>query len=157
MFSFIPMEGFLGTGAPFPADFNVVAQLAMGVALLVGALFAKRKRYRAHAICQTTVLLLNLVMIAAVVWPAMRQQVLPAFPSVLGKWHFAMPSIHALLGAMAEVLGLYIVVVARTKVVPLRLRFTNWKTWMRTGLVLWWMALLSGLGTYYVWYIASQR
>ena len=68
-----------------------------------------------------------------------------------------MPSIHALLGAMAEVLGLYIVVVARTKVVPLRLRFTNWKTWMRTGLVLWWMALLSGLGTYYVWYIASQR
>ena len=80
MFSFIPMEGFLGTGAPFPADFNVVAQLAMGVALLVGALFAKRKRYRAHAICQTTVLLLNLVMIAAVVWPAMRQQVLPAFP-----------------------------------------------------------------------------
>jgi hypothetical protein len=73
MFSFIPVEGFLGTGAPFAADLNLVVQVAMGTALLVGAFFARHRRYRAHAICQTTVLLLNLVMIAAVMWPAMRQ------------------------------------------------------------------------------------
>jgi hypothetical protein len=157
MFSFIPVEGLLGTGAPFAADLNLVVQGAMGAALLVGALFARCKRYRAHAICQTTVLLLNLVMIAAVMWRAMRQQVMPAFPSVLGKWYCAAPSIHAGLGVMAEGFGLYIVLVVAAKVVPQRLGFSNWKIWMRTGLVLWWTAVLSGPATYYVWYIAPQR
>ena len=157
MFSFIPVEGFLGTGAPFAADLNLVVQLTMGAALLVGAHFARRKRYRAHAICQATVLLLNLAMIAVVMWPAMRQQVMPAFPSALGKWYFAAPSIHAVLGVVAEAFGLYVVLVAGAKVVPPRLCFSNWKIWMRTGLVLWWIAVLSGLATYYVWYVAPQR
>jgi Ca2+/H+ antiporter len=64
------MKGFLGTGATFEADLNLVVQLIMGVALLAGALLARHKRYRAHGICQTTVLLLNLLMIGLVVLPA---------------------------------------------------------------------------------------
>jgi hypothetical protein len=79
----IPEEGFLGTGAPFAADVNLVVQVAMGVTLLVGAQLARRRRYRAHGIAQTTVLLLNLVMIALVMWPSTRQQVMPAFPRCL--------------------------------------------------------------------------
>ena len=55
-----PINGFLGTGATFEADLNLVVQVVMGVALVAGALLAKRKRYVAHGICQTTVLLLNL-------------------------------------------------------------------------------------------------
>jgi Ca2+/H+ antiporter len=61
--SFFPVSGFLGTGATFGADLNLLVQLIMGVSLIVGTLLAKRKRYRAHGICQTTVLLLNLLMI----------------------------------------------------------------------------------------------
>jgi hypothetical protein len=34
------MPGFLGTGARFSADLNLVVQLAMGLALVVGAAFA---------------------------------------------------------------------------------------------------------------------
>ena len=59
-----PVRGFLGTGAPFAADFNLVMQLFMGTALIAGVVFAKCKWYRAHGICQTTVLLVNLLMIA---------------------------------------------------------------------------------------------
>ncbi len=55
------MKSFLGTGATFAADFNLVVQLIMGAALIAGAFLAKQKRYRAHAICQTTVLLLNVL------------------------------------------------------------------------------------------------
>ena len=68
--SIFSMKGFLGTGATFEADLNLVVQLIMGVALLAGALLARHKRYRAHGICQTTVLLLNLLMIGLVVLPA---------------------------------------------------------------------------------------
>jgi uncharacterized membrane protein YozB (DUF420 family) len=152
----IPEEGFLGTGAPFAADLNLVVQVAMGATLLVGAQLARRKRYRAHGIAQTTVLLLSLVMIALVMWPSTRQQVMPAFPQVFDRWYFLAPSIHAMLGIVAEGLGLNIVLVAGTKVVPEEMRFRDWKHWMRVELGLWWVAVLSGLGTYCAWYIAGR-
>jgi uncharacterized membrane protein YozB (DUF420 family) len=63
---FFPAKGFLGTGAPFAADLNLVLQLIMEAALIAGVLLAKKKCYKAHGICQTTVLLLNLVVIGLV-------------------------------------------------------------------------------------------
>ena len=147
-------EGFLGTGAPLPADLNLVVQVLMGMALLMGTFLARRKRYRAHAVTQTTVLLLNLAMIATVMWPATRQQVLPAFPGVFDRWYFAAPSIHAALGIAAESLGIFIAMVAGTNLVPEKLRFRNWKRWMRAELLLWWTTLLTGVATYYTWYKA---
>jgi uncharacterized membrane protein YozB (DUF420 family) len=151
------MKGFLGTGATFGADLNLVVQLIMGVALLAGALLAKHKRYRAHGICQTTVLLLNVLMIGLVMWPSFRQQVKPALSKVHHKWYYEVAIVHAALGVTAELLGLYIVIVAGTKLLPQRLRFNNWKWWMRTVLVLWAIVLLSGVGTYCAWYVAPFR
>ena len=152
----VPVKGFLGTGGTFEADVNLVIQVAMGVALIAGVVLAKRRRYRAHGICQTTVLLLNLVMIGLVMWPAFRQ-VNPTIPRVLHKPYYAAPAIHAALGMTAELLGLYIVLVAGTNVLPVWLRFRNWKLWMRTEFVLWLIVLISGVGTYYTWYVAPFR
>ena len=154
---FLPIKGFLGTGATFGADLNLVVQLMMGVALTVGAVLAKQKRYRAHGICQTTVLLLNLLMIGLVMWPSFQQQVKPALSKVLHKWYYEVATIHAVLGITAELLGLYIVLVAGTNVLPQCLRFKHWKAWMRTELVLWAIVLLSGVGTYCAWYVAPFR
>ncbi len=157
MLSFFPVTGFLGTGATFGADLNLVVQSIMGLALIAGTILAKHKRYRAHGICQTTVLLLNLLMIGAVMWPSFQQQVKPALPKVFHKWYYAAATIHAVLGITAELLGLYIVVVAGTKLLPQRLRFKQWKRWMRTELVLWAIVLLTGVGTYCAWYVAPFR
>jgi len=155
--SFLPMKGFLGTGATFGADLNLVVQIIMGAALIVGALLAKQKRYRAHGICQTTVLLLNLLMIGLVMGPSFQQQVKPELSRVFHKWYYEAAAIHAILGITAELLGLYIVTVAGTDVLPQRLRFRNWKWWMRTELALWVIVLLSGVGTYCAWYVAPFR
>ena len=155
--AFFPMKGFLGTGAPFGADLNLVVQLIMGLALIAGVLLAKQKRYTAHGICQTAVLLLNLLMIGLVMWPSFQQQVKPALSKVLHKWYYEAATIHALLGIAAELLGLYIVIVAGTNLLPRRLRFKRWKLWMRTELVLWAIVLVSGVGTYCAWYVAPFR
>lgn len=152
----LPVKGFLGTGATFEGDVNLVVQLTMGAALVAGVVLAKRRRYRAHGICQTTVLLLNLVMIGLVMWPAF-QQVNPTIPKALHKAYYAAPVVHAALGMTAELLGLYIVLVAGTNILPARLRFTNWKLWMRTEFVLWLVVVIGGMGTYYAWYIAPFR
>src|SRR3984893_5093803 len=127
---FLSDEGFIGTGATFGADLNLVVQLVMGVALIAGAHLAKQKRYRAHGICQTTVLLLNLVMIGLVMWPSFQEQVKPALTKVHHKWYYEVAIIHAALGVTAELLGLYIVIVAGTNVLPRWLRFNNWKWWI---------------------------
>ena len=155
--SFFPIKGFLGTGATFGADLNLVVQLIMGAALIAGALLAGQKRYRAHGICQTTVLLLNLLMIGLVMWPSFQQQVKPALSKVFHKWYYEVATIHAVLGIAAELLGLYIVIVAGTNALPQWLRFKHWKWWMRTELVLWEIVLLSGVGTYCAWYVAPFR
>jgi len=157
--AFFPIKGFLGTGATFEADLNLVVQVIMGGALIGGSLLAKRKRYTAHGICQTTVLLLNLLMIGLVMWPSFQQQVRPGLPKVLHKWYYAAATIHALLGVTAELLGLYIVivVVAGSSALPEWLRFKDWKRWMRTELIFWSIVVLTGVGTYYAWYIAPFR
>jgi uncharacterized membrane protein YozB (DUF420 family) len=154
MLPFSQTRGFLGTGATFAADLNLVVQLVMGVALLVGGVLAKQKRYAAHGVCQTTVLLLNLLMIALVMWPSFHQQVGPVFPRVFHKRYFIVATIHAALGMAAELLGLYIVMVAGTNFLPQQLCFRRWKLWMRAELLLWSAVLFSGLWTYYAWYIA---
>ncbi len=147
------MHGFLGTGATVWADLNLVVQIAMGVALLVGMLFARRQQFRAHMLCQSSVMLLNGVMIGLVMLPSFRRQVTPHLPAGLHEAYYAVAALHAGLGTIAELLGLYIVLRAATNLVPARLRFQNYKAWMRTALGLWWGVVLLGLGTYAIWYL----
>jgi Ca2+/H+ antiporter len=59
-------EGFLGTAAPRYADVVVLLEIGMGVALLIGAVLARTRRFRLHAWCQSIIVLLNLVVIVLV-------------------------------------------------------------------------------------------
>ncbi len=148
-------RGFLGTGAPLAADVNLLVQVAMGFALVFGAYLARRRRYTAHGICQAIVLLLNLPMIALVMWPSFYRQVLPPLPKHIGDRYYAVATAHGALGILAELFGLYLVLVAGTNVVPRALQVRRWKLWMWAELALWWFVLLTGLGTYYAWYLAQ--
>jgi uncharacterized membrane protein YozB (DUF420 family) len=146
------LKGFLGTQAGFGADLNLLIQMAMGAALIVGAFLARSKRYSAHGACQATVLVLNLVMLSSVMWPSFHLQVLPRLSKHLGKRYYAIAAIHGVLGAAAELLGLYILLVAGTNILPQAWRFSRWKLWMRIELAFWLIVLLTGIGTYVIWY-----
>ena len=128
------MKCFLGTSASFSADLNLVVQIAMGLALLAGALLARSKRYSAHGACMASVLLLNLVMITLVMWPSFHELVLPEDPARLARPYYAVATVHGVVGAATELFGLYILLVASTKALPQRWRFRRWKLWMRVEL-----------------------
>jgi uncharacterized membrane protein YozB (DUF420 family) len=145
------MSGFLGTGAPLASDVNLSIQILMGSALLAGMMLARQGQYRAHAICQGSVMLLNLVMIALIMFPSFRWGVLPGLPGGLGNPYYSVATLHATLGAIAQLLGLYIVLRAGTNLLPKLLRFQNYKLWMRTELALWWAVIILGVVTYVVW------
>ena len=144
------MAGFLRTGAPLKSDLNLAIQFCMGVALLAGMMLARRGHYRAHALCQGTVMALNLILIASVMAPSFWQGVAPGLPAGLGP-AYGISTLHAALGAVAQLLGLYILLRAGTNLLPPALRFQNYKLWMRTELALWWAVIIFGLVTYCVW------
>jgi uncharacterized membrane protein YozB (DUF420 family) len=125
----------------------------MGLGLLVGTRFARNRRFRQHAWCQSVIVLLNLIVVALMMVPSFRIHVLPRIPAKLGKAYYALATTHAVLGSVTELAGLYILLSVGTGVLPEKLRITKYKMWMRTVLLLWWVVLLFGLATYTRWYV----
>jgi uncharacterized membrane protein YozB (DUF420 family) len=73
----------------------------------------------------------------------------------LAKSYYALATIHAALGGVTEIAGLYILLAAGTSVLPQKFRITRYKAWMRTVLVLWGLVLLLGSATYVRWYVPN--
>ena len=138
--------------APRYANLILLFEIAMGVGLLIGAFLARIGKFRAHAWCQSAIVLLNLAVIVLVMIPSFRAHVSPKIPFKLGKTYYALATAHAALGTITEIAGLYILLAAGTSVLPEKFRITKYKLWMRTALVLWWFVLLLGLATYARWY-----
>jgi uncharacterized membrane protein YozB (DUF420 family) len=127
----------------------------MGLGLLLGALLARRQYFRAHAWCQSTIVLINVVAIVLAMFPSFRGHVSPKIPMKLAKPYYALATIHAALGGVTEIAGLYILLAAGTSVLPQKFRITRYKAWMQTVLVLWWLVLLLGSATYVRWYVPN--
>ncbi|MBZ5719885.1 MAG: hypothetical protein LAO03_05850 [Acidobacteriia bacterium] len=146
-------EGILGTEAPRYADLVLLLEIGMGLALLIGSVLARRKRFRLHAWCQSAVVLLNFGVIVLLMVPSFQVHVSPRIPVRLGKAYYALATVHAALGSVAEIAGLYILLAAATNILPQQFRLTKYKLWMRRVLVLWWLVLMLGCATYARWYI----
>lgn len=129
------------------------AEIALGLVLVLGLLVVRRGRVRLHMYLQSAVVLVNLPIALLAMLPPYLDYVWPGLPADLGQSFYLYPTIMLVAGLLAEGLGLYIVLVAATSWLPERLRFRRYKLVMRTELILWWAVLLTGLGTYYVWYV----
>src|SRR5689334_2129568 len=142
------MHGILRSNAPLAADCVLLSEIAMGLALIAGVILVRHQRYRAHAWCQSAVVLLNLVLVVQFMVPSFWQAVAPRLFKHLGRSYYWLATAHGLLGLSAELLGLYILFAAGTNILPQRYRFKRYKPWMRSALALWWLVLLLGLATY---------
>jgi uncharacterized membrane protein YozB (DUF420 family) len=146
-------ENLFGTAAPRYADLVLLLETGMGLALLGGAVLARRGRFLLHACCQSAVVLLNFAIIVLIMVPSFQLHVSSKIPAKLAKPHYALATAHAALGGITEIAALYILLSAGTKILPQQFRLTNYKRWMRSVLVLWWVVLLLGLATYVRWYV----
>jgi len=69
-------------------------------------------------------------------WPSCHLRVSSRLPGDFGKRHHDIAAAHGVSGALAEVLGLYILLVTGTDLLPQRWRFQRWKLRMRIELIL---------------------
>lgn len=142
--------GFLQSTSTFGGDANLVVQLGLGALLLVGVVLVRRGGHRAHGACQTAALVGALVL--TVVWmaPAFHETYWDALARrVVNRVNIAVVA-HVVAGTLALGLGIWVVLVAGTPLVPARWRFADYKRWMRPLLALWWLAIALGVVTYWL-------
>jgi uncharacterized membrane protein YozB (DUF420 family) len=146
-------QSIMRSAAPLSVDVVLLVEAMMGLALLAGAVLARRRHYRAHAWCQSAVVLLNLVVIGSAMVPSFYIQLAPKIPQAMRKSYYAIAAGHAALGIIAELAGLYVILAAGTHILPKFLVLKNYRLWMRVTLLLWWVVLLLGVATYVRWYV----
>jgi uncharacterized membrane protein YozB (DUF420 family) len=138
---------------PLAAQVVAIGEVALAVVLIVGMLAVRGGRVRLHRYLQASVVFVNIPIVAIWMLPRFSSDVLPDLPGEISGLYYLLPTLALFLGAAAEALGVYIVLVAATTLIPERFRFRRYKLWMRTELVLWWAVVAVGLGIYASWYL----
>ncbi|MEL6404980.1 MAG: hypothetical protein AAFR81_11485 [Chloroflexota bacterium] len=140
-----------------PGFFTLVMYIVVLVPLmLLGFFFAYRKMFSAHKMTMTLVLVLNWALIAGVMIGSYQFAVLPDLPGNLSDGFALIPTIHGIVGLVAQLMATYLVLLMWTENTPLEniviYRIKNIKTPMRVTLSLWLITVVLGFGVYGVWY-----
>jgi uncharacterized membrane protein YozB (DUF420 family) len=143
--------GFLGTRANWAADLNLIVQIASLLVLVAARVQAKRRNLNVHHRWMMVIVAVNAVMIVAIMNPSLFR-LLPSAVRDLGAPALVLPLPHAVVGALAELMGLYAVLYIRMDL-PDSLRPRNVKWFMRITFLLWALALLGGIVLYWVRYM----
>jgi uncharacterized membrane protein YozB (DUF420 family) len=140
--------GFLGTQATLLTDINLVVQILFYIVLCLGIVAQRKQKYHLHDKLQTPVVVLNLLFILLVMIPSARF-VVREIPARLSETYFLIPTVHMVLGTLAEGLAIYCML-AGFKILPRKigtLRYFMWATF-----TLWTAAVIFGIGIYIIWY-----
>jgi uncharacterized membrane protein YozB (DUF420 family) len=147
--------GILGTQASLASDLSLLAYLLLLVPLmLLGYFFARRRLYAPHhKLTMTLIVVLNWVLIALVMAVSYRDGVAPYLSTGLSDPRVLLPTLHLIIGGIAQILGTYLV---------LRMWFENrlpeWvkvkriKRYMRLTLALWLVTAALGVVIYLTFY-----
>nr|MBC7244570.1 DUF420 domain-containing protein [Chloroflexota bacterium] len=144
-------SGILGTRANLIADINLILQVAILVILIVGVFQAKRRKFQVHHTWMTVAIIANAVLIIAIMNPSFFR----ILPFALRNPGADKPTVlwpHMLLGAVAELLGVYTVLSGNMGQSGTQRR-RNFKWLMRVTFLLWFLALVAGIVLYMVWYM----
>jgi uncharacterized membrane protein YozB (DUF420 family) len=152
MSNFFKYPGFLGTGAPLISDVTLILMLLTAAMFTIGWRLAVRRRYKAHRWVQTCGVILNTVVVLIVMVSSFVIFILPGIPAKLGEGSYGITTVHALVGLVSLILGVYVVLVGNG-LFPKSLRFTNYKPVMRISYGLYMLATTLGFVVYIVVFV----
>ena len=147
--------GFLGTNATFRPDLTLVLILVTAMLFTIGWQLAVRKRYTAHRWVQTLAASLNAIVVLSTMISSFLIFILPGIPGKLLEGSYGVTTVHALVGMVGLVLGVF-VVLRGNELVPQSLRFTNYKLYMRIAYALYMVSTLIGVAVYLDVYVGGH-
>lgn len=151
MFGFLNGPGFLGTHATFRIDLTLVLILMASLSLTIGWRLAVGKHYVAHRWVQTIAAALNAVVVLITMISSFITFILPGIPGKLNVGSYAITTIHAFIGAVGLVLGIF-VVLRGNELVPKSAKFKNYKLFMRPSFALYVLSTFIGVFVYLIVY-----
>lgn len=140
--------------APLGAKLSLVAMVLAAVLFTIGWRLAVSKRFEAHRWVQTAAVCLNAIPVLAWMIRSFVKYIVPELPARLGQRSYAVTTVHALVGAIGLVFGVF-VMLRGNELVPARLRFTNYKRFMRSAYALYMLATALGVIVYINAYVGS--
>jgi uncharacterized membrane protein YozB (DUF420 family) len=146
----------LGVTTPFGANLSLVVMLAAAVIFTIGWRLAVRKRYDAHRWVMTVAVCLNASLVLGWMVRYFVLYVLPEIPARLGDATYLVVTVHAAVGAVGLVLGVF-VALRGNELVPESLRFTNYKLFMRSSYALYMLGTVLGVVVYAIIYVPGLR
>jgi uncharacterized membrane protein YozB (DUF420 family) len=149
MVDFLAGPGFLGTHAPFHSDLALVFILTSALMLTLGVLLAIRRQFEVHRWVQTTAAILNTVAVLTVMFIT---YILPGIPAKLLEGSYGVTTVHALVGTAGMLFGIFVVLRANG-LMPKKLRFKNYKLFMRIAYALYMLATVLGIVVYVAVYV----
>ncbi len=156
MTELLHQPGFFGTAANFAADATLTAMLMVGLLFTIGAGLAHLHRYTAHRWVQTTAASLNAILVLWLMILPYWNFVLPEIPGRIDERFYAVTTLHAVVGALALPFGLF-VVLRGNELVPQRLKFRNYKGFMRVAYTLYILQILIGVWVYFTAYVNNPN
>jgi uncharacterized membrane protein YozB (DUF420 family) len=144
--------GFLGTNATFHSDVTLVLIVFTAVLFTIGWQLALRKRYKLHRWVQTSAVILNTVVVLVAMVSSFVIYILPGIPAKLNEGSYGVTTIHAIVGLVGLLLGVFIVL-RMNNLVPKALQFSNYKLFMQTSYLVYMLATLLGVVVYIVVYV----
>lgn len=147
MKDFLSGPGFLGTHAPFLSDLSLILISLTAILFTIGWQLARSRHYEAHRWVQTVAAIINAIVVLGVMVNSYVTHILPGIPSKLLEGDYGVTTVHAIIGTIGMVLGIFIVL-RGNELVPNALRFKNYKLFMRTAYTLYILATLLGIIVY---------
>ena len=151
MFDFLQGPGFPGGNGTIGADVSLVVSVLAAALFTIGWRLAAGKRYEAHRWVMTAAVLLNLIPVAIWMIRYFVSYALPELPARLGQSPYGLTALHALVGAVGVLLGVF-VALRGNELVPKALRFRNYKAFMRPAYALYMAGTVLGVVLYLVVY-----
>ncbi len=156
MSAFLQVAGYVATIAPRGADVSLALTVTAAVLFTIGWRLAVLRRYEAHRWLQTVAAALNAVVVVTWMIRSLVANILPGIPARLGEKIYAVATVHAVVGMIGLVLGVFVVLRANG-LMPQRLRFQNYKRFMGISYALYMAGTLTGVIVFFVAYGFSFR
>lgn len=137
-------------GQKLSGEINLAAQILILMGLWIGFYFARKKQITRHRRMQTSMVSINLVFILLVMVTSFYTNVIRGGAS---SWIIKSLIIaHGSIGLLAEITGIYLILLMNTSLLPPALRVKNYRLVMRSLLVLWTLIVIGGFSIYYTLY-----
>ncbi len=155
MTDFYLWPGLLGTRATFGPDIALVLVLISALLFTIGWRLAVHKHIGIHRWVQTSAATLNAAAVLSIMVGSFWGFVLPIIPATIHQPVTLITTVHAAIGAITFLLGVYVVLSAN-KLMPRAWRFSNYKPFMRISYALYMVSTLVGVVVYLVTYVLAK-